>query len=320
MGTKSGTRGKLRAAQAILATARANLARAIASLDDPRRPHTAIVHELRKSMKRWRATLRLVEPFIGEEGRRLRLAARDLARALTGAREPRSAQDALADIGALAPRLAQKLAPRSIATIAARLEALRAGAETKILRGKGRGALRGALVAAARHIERWPPAQVATWALAARVAAGYRRARRAVPRDWASASDEELHELRQRVVNHRNQMEVVAAFSPKFGRRQAGAAQKLCDRLGAHQDLTVLGGYCAPHQPLAGWRSRLAPAIAARGKAHRAAAARLARRLFAQQPGAFRRRIERLWKRAAKPARMRPPRKPRRQRGPQRPR
>ena len=42
------------------------------------------MHDFRRAMKRWRALLRLFEPFLGEEARRLRDEARDLARALAG--------------------------------------------------------------------------------------------------------------------------------------------------------------------------------------------------------------------------------------------
>src|SRR6516164_5597531 len=56
------------------------------------------VHDFRRAMKRWRALLRLLEPFLGEEARRLRDEARDLAHALTGARNAQSALDALADL------------------------------------------------------------------------------------------------------------------------------------------------------------------------------------------------------------------------------
>jgi hypothetical protein len=58
----------------------------------------------------------------------------------------------------------------------------------------------------------------------------------------------------------------------------------------------VLRGFTAPHQPLAPWRSRLAPLIAARQAAHAKAAQRIAGRLFAERPRAFRKRMEALWK------------------------
>ncbi len=75
----------------------------------------------------------------------------------------------------------------------------------------------------------------------------------------------------------------------------AEEAQRLRNRLGACQDLAVLANFTAPHQPLAPWRSRLAPVIEARRAAHLKTAARLAGRLFAEKPKAFRRRIAALW-------------------------
>jgi hypothetical protein len=52
-----------------------------------------------------------------------------------------------------------------------------------------------------------------------------------------------------------------------------------------------------PHAPLAPWRSRLVPLILARRKQHAKAAQRIADRLLAEKPKAFRRRLEALWKR-----------------------
>jgi hypothetical protein len=58
----------------------------------------------------------------------------------------------------------------------------------------------------------------------------------------------------------------------------------------------MLVNFTQPHQPLAPWRSKLAPIIAARRAVHLKAAERLAGRLFAEKPKAFRRRIVALWK------------------------
>jgi CHAD domain-containing protein len=131
--------------------------------------------------------------------------------------------------------------------------------------------------------------------VAAELAEHYRRARRAMPSDWRQAASEELHELRSRVVVHRYQMELIEPLWPRLIKLWVGEAQRLRERLGAHNDLATLGGFVAPRQPLARWRSRLAPLIAARQEAHVGAAARLAGRLFAEKPKAFRRRLEELW-------------------------
>ena len=82
---------------------------------------------------------------------------------------------------------------------------------------------------------------------------------------------------------------------PRLGQVWAEEAQRLRNRLGACQDLAVLASLSGPRQPLAPWRSRLAPVIEARRNAHLKAAARLAGRLFAEKPKAFRRRIAALW-------------------------
>ena len=101
----------------------------------------------------------------------------------------------------------------------------------------------------------------------------YRAARQLIPEDWPAADAEDLHELRKRVVIHRYQMDIVEPLWPRFARMWTGEAQRLRDRLGKHQDLLMLESLTGPHQPLARWRSRLAPAIAAApGRACRGAA------------------------------------------------
>src|SRR5918997_296586 len=67
---------------ALAAMARDVLAEARGAIDDPARSETEAVHDFRKAMKRWRALLRLLEPFLGEPARELRFEARDLAREL----------------------------------------------------------------------------------------------------------------------------------------------------------------------------------------------------------------------------------------------
>ena len=73
-----------------------------------------------------------------------------------------------------------------------------------------------------------------------------------------------LHDLRRRVVAHRYQMELVEPLWPKFGKLWVAEAQRLRDRLGAFQDLSVLLGFTAPHR-----RAR-AVALAARAADRRA--------------------------------------------------
>jgi CHAD domain-containing protein len=276
---------------ALKAVARDILAEAFAALDDPEKSDAVAVHDYRKAMKRWRALLRLIIPFLGDEGEQLRVEARDLARELAGARDAQSALDALDDLKDPDDTLSKS----TRANLRGRIEEIRAAAEETTLTDAMRGKLRASVTTANLSVGTWPLGHVGFSAVAGELAEHYRRARQAAPADWHAASSEELHRLRQRVVVHRYQMELVEPLWPKFGKLWVAEAQRLRDRLGAYQDLSVLHGYTAPHGPLAPWRSRLTPLINARRAAHAKAAQRLAGRLFAERPRAFRKRIEALW-------------------------
>jgi CHAD domain-containing protein len=145
------------------------------------------------------------------------------------------------------------------------------------------------------RIERWPLDDVAFSDVAENLSQGYRRARHMIPDDWRAASAGDLHELRQRVVVHRYQMEVVKPLWPRLGKSWVREAQKLRLRLGKHQDLAVLARYAEPHQPLARWRSRLQSVISQRQGQHVSIARRISGRIFAERPKAFKRRLEAMW-------------------------
>jgi CHAD domain-containing protein len=266
------------------------LAEARKPLDAPDVSDEVAVHDLRKAFKRWRALLRLIAPAVGAEVDALRLEARDLAREMASARDSRAMLEALADLGD------DQLSPRMRASIAERLAQRGTSAEAETLTPALKARLRAALARAAVAADGWPPERFDAIEATRQLAAAYRRARAAVPQDWDSALPEALHRLRQRVVVHRYQMELAETTWPRLIRLWIAEAQRLRDRLGAHHDLVMLWRLLEPHQPLAPWRSRLTPLIAARQAEHMHAARRLAGRLFAERPRAFRRRIEALWK------------------------
>jgi CHAD domain-containing protein len=277
--------------EALRAVARDILAEARAAIADPDKPDAEAVHDFRRAMKRWRALLRLFEPFVGDEARRLRDEARDLARALTGARDAQSALDALADL----EKHGLALSPRSIKALRQRIEEIRRAAETTLLNADMRLRLGSALDQAEIIVERWPLHMVTFDDVADQLARFYRGVRQLIPEDWPSAEAEDLHELRKWVVIHRYQMDIVEPLWPRFTKMWNGEAQRLRERLGKHQDVLMLASLTGPHRPLVRWRSRLAPAIAERRAVHVAAAARIAGRLFVEKPNTFRRRLDAMW-------------------------
>jgi CHAD domain-containing protein len=253
------------------------------------------VHDVRKAFKGWRAMLRLMTPTIGDEAEMMRCRARDLAREFAAARDGQAAQEALADLGDDLARLSA----RSRATIDERLAALRSHAEEAGLTSERRIRISRMWADAGAAIDRWPIERFDRMEAARQLAASYRRVRAAFPEDWAKASPQALHKLRQRVVEHRYQMEIAEPLWPKAVRVIVSEAQRLRDRLGAHQDLAVLQRLTESNQPLSRWHAQLTPSIAARQAAHAAAAKRLAGRLFAEKPKAFHERLDSLWEHCA---------------------
>jgi CHAD domain-containing protein len=292
MGEKPALRPDIAVGRALTDVARGVLKEARAPLSDHAMTDAAVVHDVRKALKRWRALLRLLEPFLAAgAGRELRLAARDLARGLAQARDPRSMLDALADLTEANPTLSQ----RSLGTIRKRVDRLRVSAETSILTDKARTRLSGEFAEIEEAIAGWSLDRLKFDDVADSLTKTYHRARRAVPDDWQAATAEELHDLRKRVVEHRYQMELIEPLWPKLGRVWVGEAQRLRDHLGSHHDLDLLSGLTHLNKPLSMWQARLLPLVRERQREHLRVAARLAGRLFAEKPNAFRSRLMRLW-------------------------
>jgi CHAD domain-containing protein len=292
MSKEPAMRGGGTAGEPLRAVARSILSEARASLEDAARSEAVAVHDFRRAMKRWRALLRLLEPYLGESGRNLRLGARDLARELSRPRDAQSALDAIDDTF----KHDKSFPPATLRTIRTRVDDARKMAESTVLTPDMRTRMLAYLRRASRAVDRWPVARIGFSDIAQRVTETYRRARRILPNDWPKTGAEELHELRRRVIEHRYQMELVEPLWPRPGKLWIEEAQRLRDRLGRYQDLSVLAGMTAPHQLLARWRSKLGPLIAERQSVHLAAASRLSGRLFAERPKAFRRRLQAMWK------------------------
>ena len=292
MDDRPALRSDVAVGEALRGVARDVLTEARTAVTDPAGTEAAAVHDFRRAMKRWRAFLRLLEPFVGQEARGLRDEARDLAGALTGARNAQSALDAVADL----EKQGLALSPRSIATLRQRIDAVRTAAETTLLDADMRLRLGSALDKADAMVERWPLHLLVFDNVADQLTRFYRAARGLIPEDWAAADAEDLHELRKLVVIHRYQMDIVEPLWPRFGRMWTGEAQRLRDRLGRHQDMLMLESLTGPHQPLVRWRTRLAAGIAERRAAHVAGAKRLAERLFVEKPNTFRRRLDAMWR------------------------
>ena len=275
----------------LAAAARSIIDEARRALSDPELTDAEAVHDVRKALKRWRALMRLLARPLGEPAEQMRTEARELMRALTGARDAQSALDALADLR----KSELPFSDKSMETIRERLTEIKDAAEQEGFGGGMRERLSHYLDYAEMSVERWPLKAIDFDTVADGLNATYRRARQLIPDNWPQTDAEHLHDLRRRVVEHRHQMDLMEPLWPRLGQVWAEETQRLRNQLGACQDLAVLSSLTEPHQPLAHWRTKLAPVIEARREAHLKIAARLAGRLFAEKPKAFRRRIAALW-------------------------
>jgi len=290
MGDKPALQPKAAIGPVVRAIGAAILAQGRTAIIDPERSSQDAVHDFRRAMKEWRALMRLLEPFI-PNAQQWRRDARDHGRSLAHARDVAAALNAFDDL----LDKGMVLSARSTATIRGRIEALRGSEEQAVLTPELRDRIVAWLDSATAAVDQWPLDPFDFSSIAAQLAAAYRNARRHIPSDWSRAEAEDLHVLRQRVVDLRYQMELIEPLWPRFGRMWTEEAERLRGRLGQCQDLEVLKRMTEPHQPLAHWRSRLTPAIAERLAALAHRAARIAHRLFAERPKSFRHRLETLW-------------------------
>jgi CHAD domain-containing protein len=277
--------------EALRAVAREILTNAREAIADPARKTDEAVHDFRKSIKRWRAFLRLIEPHFGEGAESLRGAARDSAKKLGSARDLRSTLDALEDIR----EGGYELNERALDTIRGRIEEMRLKAEKQTIATEDRTEIGAEVSRWLATISLWRFSDIRFVEVSDALANGYRRARKAIPRNWAEANDEDLHAFRRRTIDHRYQMELIEPLWPRMAKIWIDEAQRLRDALGQHRDLALLQAMAGPHQPLARFRSKLTPAIARRRAEHLAQAAKIAARVFAEKPRAFQARLDRLW-------------------------
>jgi CHAD domain-containing protein len=256
------------------------------------------VHDYRLGLKRWRALLRLLHGQIGDEAVALRQEARLLSHIFDRSRDAQAALDALTDIAGSKENAAPSISPRTRATIADRLEGIRKTSESGALDAEALQRVHADLARALACASAWPLESMTFGDIATAIGQSYRRARRRLPRDWDAASAEDIHEFRKAVVTFRYQIEFIEPLWPKMWRTYASEVQKLRGRLGKSNDLVVLSRLIQPKQPLAHWRSRLAPLIETQRKFHLDRARSLASRMFAEAPRSFRKRVLAIWKAA----------------------
>jgi CHAD domain-containing protein len=253
----------------------------------------AAIHGARKNLKKLRGVLRLVRDELGRktfkaENRRYR----DAGRLLSGSRD---AEVKLQTLLALRHRF-EDLPENAVERWEGALETER-DELAAAMRGESEGRIGQAIdaIEAGRDaIGRWP-LRTDSWALVGPgLSTSYKDGRKAMKRVLTDSSAENVHEWRKRAKDLWYQLQIVRDAWPQPLGATVDQADELADLLGDHHDLALLADDLQARDDL-GDRGAFENAIAKRQHELLEAALGIGRRLYAEKPKAFRRRLERYW-------------------------
>jgi CHAD domain-containing protein len=244
------------------------------------------VHEARKDMKKLRSVLRLARDELGDEiYRRENECFRDAARALSGVRDADAMLDTLKGLDGSFPELRRALK-------AHRDAAPRADSADAVI---------ATLEAARDRVEEWPLERDGFEALEGGLRRIYRRGRRAWQAVEEEPTTEILHEWRKREKDLWYHLTLLRESWPPLLKVTADEAHELSDRLGDDHDHAVLLEWAHARFDDAALE-KCDEAVAARRDVLQREALDLGRRVYAERPGAFVRRLGAYWE-AWRPAR-----------------
>jgi CHAD domain-containing protein len=220
--------------------ARGQLDQAHATLaDSPKRELASAVHEVRKSFKRLRATVRLARGGIGDATyRHENTAFRDSGRRLSGVRD---ASVLIETLHELEKDSGEDLPPEPTLKLQERLDHEREQALASLRTDE---AMVAAFVADIKHAR----ARTASWtfdtegfdALEPGLRRIYRRGRKAMRRAHSDPTDENLHEWRKRVKDLWHVEQIMRSAAPKKIKKLRKRTHALSDLLGDDHDLAEL--------------------------------------------------------------------------------
>jgi len=246
------------------------------------------IHGARKDMKKLRTVLRLVrdklpEELCAEQDQRFG----DAARALSASRD---AEVKLETLDALAE--GDGRLPEEAAMVWR--EILDRDREAADHTADGEAAL-GLIEAGLARIREWPLEGDSWTLIAGGVKRSYRRGRQAMAAAEEDRSEESLHQWRKRAKDLWYELRLLSgAWSRPLG-AAAEEAHRLTDLLGDHHDLALLRADLRERRLGETETRALGAAISGRQEQLVADALNLGRRLYAEKPKAFGRRLRRYW-------------------------
>ena len=252
------------------------------------------VHEVRKSIKKLRALLRLVRGAIGKKSYRLvNDALRDIGRQLSDARDAQILIEALEKLSATGSVEAKA----AVAAIRKTLEAQRDGINA-MLSAKGVfKSLVAKLEIAKENSRDWAGA-AAGWAdVESGLRDAYTRGRDAFETATRRPTFENFHDWRKRAKDLHYQVRMLQPLWPEALEKLSDDTGRLGELLGEDHDFGLLARLLksGPARGVGARQSGLRKAIERRGAELRGEARKLGETVYADKPRAFIRRIAALW-------------------------
>ena len=254
---------------------------------DPGADPAVALHEYRKSVRRARALLRLLEGVVGVDAyEQLTTTLREVHRASSALRDRQVVLDVMQGAGPRMSDSAEVVAASLGAAMRGQAAPSAAEVAEVIEAGSARFAPLADLLAGAM------PPKVRWDAVADGLARTFRRARRRLHEVERQGDDESLHALRKRAKELNYQVELFAELGGR-ARKQRKQLAELCDELGQLADLIVLRGYAESHLASAGEQARVIDAIAGERAGQLGHALEHAGEVLDRRPRSFARNIVR---------------------------
>lgn len=289
------------AGESLRLVAASQAGKAVEELDDARLERAETVHRVRKRCKKLRGLLRLYRGPLESDGiyatQNERI--RDAARSLSGMRDGEVLTATLDDVlHTFAKQIEGRAfaeAKRGVTRHGRRLKP-KASDVAKLL-----GRCRKDLASVQEAAKTWD-APDGFEAIGCGLEQTYRRGRRAFEEAYRQETPEAFHEWRKRVKYHGYHVRLLRDLWPEMLGRRRKLLEELGDLLGLDHDMAVLGRTIAASPREFGPIEEvdvLLALIDTRRRMLEAKARPLGRRLFAEKPARFVRRIETLWDIAA---------------------
>ena len=248
-------------------------------------PSDSSIHAARKTLKRARATLRLLRPALADATyRRANTTLRDAG---AGLRAARDAKVLLHTVDALLGS-ERRLVQAVLGSLGRMLERERVAASRALVRdGHGVAWSVDILTSLAADVQRWRVSRADSAYVVVALRRIYKKSRKAMALATVRRTDASLHEWRKQLKYFVYQLQLLQPLRPKYLGKRLRMARHLAGMLGLAHDLAVLRQKIRLQTGRTITRAELSACVAALDRRRLAAQKKsdaLGRRLFAQTP------------------------------------